>query len=179
MDPLKPAPVAQPLNTPTIVLAWTTWFRDVVRLVNALVGWLAGGVAGFAFVSGGPGVDPGFTVALASGTYTPTLTLVANLSAATAFVCQWLRVGSVVTVSGRVEVDPIVAATPTMLGVSLPIASAFVNANGIECGGVGQSTVGTVIGFRADPVNDRAEARWTAGDLSNQGVAFSFTYQVI
>jgi len=176
MDPLKPAPVAQRLDTSPIVLAWTTWFRDATALLNAWVGFVLTSAAGFAFVSGGPGVDPGFTVALASGTYTPVLTLVANLTAATASVCQWLRVGSVVTVSGQVSVDPTAAAL-TLLGVSLPIASAFTDV--AQAGGTGQAVTGTVVGFRADAVNDRAEARWTAVDLTLQTVAFSFTYQVL
>src|SRR5438552_1367658 len=37
-----------------------------------------------------------------SGSYTPRLTNVANLSASTAYTCQWMRVGNTVTVSGKV-----------------------------------------------------------------------------
>ena len=60
-----------------------------------------------------------------SGTYTPTLTNVTNISASDAFVCQWLRVGNIVTVSGKVNIDQ---TTPGQieLGISLPVASDFV-----------------------------------------------------
>ena len=61
-----------------------------------------------------------------SGTYTPTLGGVSlNVASSSAFVCQWLRVGNVVTVSGMVGVDPILAGVITRLGISLPIASDF------------------------------------------------------
>src|SRR5439155_66361 len=43
---------------------------------------------------------------LASGTYTPTLTNSVNVAASTAYTCQYLRVGSVVTVSGQMDIDP-------------------------------------------------------------------------
>jgi hypothetical protein len=45
-----------------------------------------------------------------SGSYTPTLVNVANLDASTAYSCQYVRVGSVVIVSGQVDVDPTAAA---------------------------------------------------------------------
>lgn len=113
-----------------------------------------------------------------SGTYTPTLTNVANLDGSTAYACQWLRVGNVVTVSGRVDADP-TAAGAVQLGVSLPIASNLANAR--ECAGtaVAPGVAGLCAAVVGDATNDRAEFQWIAVDTTNQAFYFSFTYQII
>lgn len=116
---------------------------------------------------------------LASGVYTPTLTNVANLDGSTAFECQYLRVGSVVTVSGKVSVDPTTTATSTQLGISLPIAS---NLGAEEdCAGTAFASAIASQGaaIKADATNNRAQMQWIAGDVTNQLLFFSFTYQVI
>lgn len=115
---------------------------------------------------------------LAAGTYTPTLTNVTNLSASTAYQCQYLRVGATVTVSGRADVDP-TAAAATELGVSLPVASNLGASE--DCAGVGAlaatSTENTII--LGDTTNNRASIQWVATDLANTAMYFTFTYQVI
>lgn len=119
-----------------------------------------------------------FADEVVSGTYTPTLTEVANLDASTAYECQYMRVGNVVTVSGAVDVDPTTTSTTTKLGISLPVASNF--ANSLDCGGVGHAVLfaeGAAI--YADGTNDRAEMQWLAGDVTDHAVFFTFTYQVI
>lgn len=62
---------------------------------------------------------------LTSGSYTPVLTPGANVAAATAAVCYWIRVGNVVIVTLSISVDPTAATTQTEVGISLPIASNF------------------------------------------------------
>lgn len=115
---------------------------------------------------------------LASGTYTPTLTNVANLDASTAFVCQYLRVGNTVTVSGAVAVDPTAGAASTQLGISLPIASNFANTE--DCGGTGFAiSVQQGGGIFADATNDRAELRFLSNDTSNRQFQITFTYRII
>ena len=118
------------------------------------------------------------SVTLASGTYTPTLTNVANLGASTAYECQYLRVGGVVAVSGRVDIDPTLTATATQLGISLPIASNL--AADSDCAGTAFSTAipGQGAGIHADTTNDRAEMAWKAGDVTNQNMYFTFIYEV-
>jgi hypothetical protein len=113
-----------------------------------------------------------------SGTYTPTLTNVTNLDASTAYSAQYARVGTVVGVSGRVDVDP-TAAGATELGLSIPIASNFANQH--ECAGTGSSPgiAGQTIAIRADTANDRAALVWTAVDTTNQAVFWTFLYRVI
>lgn len=120
--------------------------------------------------------------AIASGTYTPTLTAVSNVASTTASVCQWTRVGNVVTVAGKFSMTPTAAgSTQTLLGVSLPIASAF--ANDAQCGGVARSRMsgatGMMASVHADATNDRAEFEWFSGTTSAFDQAFTFTYVII
>lgn len=112
------------------------------------------------------------------GTYTPTLTNVADLDASTAYVCQYMRVGNVVTVSGKVDVDPTAGATETRLGLSLPIASNF-TANQ-QLAGIGHSLADDeTAAIYADTTNDRAELYFTSVGTASHEMFFTFTYQVI
>ena len=138
------------------------------------------GTAGQPFVSGGSG-SVAWGPLLSNGTYTPTLTSVANVAASTANVCQWLRVGNTVTVSGSVAVTATAVNTDTEIGISIPVASNF--AGGANLGGTGASTSAGTLGqsgaMLADATNDRARflLRPTVGTSMIYG--FSFTYQVI
>jgi hypothetical protein len=116
---------------------------------------------------------------LDGGRYTPTLTNVANLDTSTAYELQWMRVGDVVTVSGKVDVNPTANATLTQLGISLPVPSNFAAQE--NCGGTG--AVGGVAGMSAailaDTTNDRALLSFTSNDTTDRSMIFSFTYLVI
>lgn len=114
-----------------------------------------------------------------SGTYTPTLTGVANVDASTAYQCQYSRVNNLVTVTGRVDVDPTLAATSTQLGISLPIASNLGAAE--DCAGVAFASgiAGQGAAILGDTANDRAQMQWVAGDVTNQAMYFTFSYEVI
>jgi hypothetical protein len=116
------------------------------------------------------------------GTYTPTLTGVLNVAASTTAVCQYLRAGPTVTVSGAIQIDPTATATLTEIAISLPVASAM-DTNEIQCCGVscsnpsgaaGQS--GVIIG---DASADRARLIFWCTDLANVTHAFHFSYRVI
>ena len=117
---------------------------------------------------------------LAAGTYTPTLTNVVNVADSTAYACQYMRVGNVVTVSGRVDIDPTSAApTATELGISLPVASALTA--GTQLAGTAwslnvSSQGGPVL---ADTVNDRASYQYLAKSVANAANFFTFTYQIL
>lgn len=120
---------------------------------------------------------PGGTVD--SDVYTPTLTNVANLDGSTAYECQWIQIGDVVTVSGKVSVNPTAPGVETLLGIELPVAS---NLGAEEdCAGVAfcPAVGGQGAAIRADAANNRAEMVWIAGDLSSQPMFFSFSYTVI
>ena len=125
-----------------------------------------------AVANGGTGADN------TTQTYTPTLTNVANLDASTAYQCQYHRVGAVVTVSGKVDVDP-TAAVSTQLGISLPIASNFGAAQ--DCCGTAfaNAIAGQGAAILADTTNDRAQMEWIAADLTNKSMYFTFVYRIV
>lgn len=114
-----------------------------------------------------------------SGTYTPTLTNVLNVSSSTAYLCQYMRVGSVVTVSGKYDITPTAAASTTRLGISLPIASNF--AAGQDLGGVAASVAiaSEVGGIIADTTNDRAQVNFITTTTTANSMYFTFTYRII
>ncbi len=114
-----------------------------------------------------------------SGTYTPTLTAVTNVAGLTAYSCQFMRVGNVVTVSGRIGVDP-TSTGQTVFGVSLPIGS---NIGAItDIGGVAVESSGSTafapqtFGIRGDLTNDRADVRGNVSVTDPFDLAFTFTY---
>lgn len=113
---------------------------------------------------------------LFSGTYTPSLTNTTNISASTAFACQYIRVGNVITVSGRVTIDPTAAGAIT-LGFSLPVASNFTALG--QCGGASANAFGDAIQIIADTVNDYASFTGTVVETGNRTYGFNFTYLVL
>ena len=117
---------------------------------------------------------------IASGTYTPTLTNTANVSASTANLTCWMRVGNVVTVAGIVLIDPVNASTLTQINISLPIASNF--STGFEAGGsCGRNATGpmaSIIG--ADIVNHNVSLSYQNDtDTANRSWAFVFQYVIV
>lgn len=117
---------------------------------------------------------------LPSGTYTPTLTDGANVAASTAFVCQYFRVGNVVTVTGKVEIDPTAAApTATELGISLPVASNFAAVTDLAGVCASHGVASQSGGVFADAANDRASLNYFAVSTANLAMWFSFSYTVI
>lgn len=119
------------------------------------------------------------TLGFADGTYTPTLTNVANVSASTNYQCQYLRVGNTVVVSGKLDIDPTLATTATQLGISLPIASNIGAAE--NCGGVAFASAiasqgAAIVG---DAANNRAELQYISTDVTNQPMYFIFQYLII
>lgn len=113
-----------------------------------------------------------------SGRYTPTLTNVANLDGSTAYSCMYMRYGSVVVVSGKIDVNP-TAAGLVQLGVSLPVPSNFAAIS--DCAGAAASpgVSGQSAAMTADAVNKRAEMQFTAVDLNNRAMYFTMMYQVL
>lgn len=118
-----------------------------------------------------------------SGTYTPTATPGANVTGVSTYQCQWLRVGNMVTVSGRVAVLPTAGGPPQHWTLSLPISSAFTAPENL--GGAGVPTPATSANqqpcsIEADVATGTAafDALCTFGGL-NSYYDFSFAYQVI
>jgi len=115
-----------------------------------------------------------------SGTYTPTLNEKTNVSASTAYACQWMRVGNVVTVSGRVDVTAAGLGTTTELGISLPVASTFHTPSQNECAGTAWDIIKMEgANIVADIANSHAQLQFFAQTTSPLNFWFSFTYVVV
>lgn len=119
-----------------------------------------------------------YTSDFADGTYKPTLTNVANVDSSSAYTCQYMQVGSTVTVSGKINIDPTTSlATATQVGFTVPVASNFTtayNAAGTVYSADGQQAA--II--RSDATNDRAEVYFLSGINTVQQFYFTFTYRV-
>lgn len=114
---------------------------------------------------------------LAAGTYTPTITGVTNVTGTTAYACQYSRVGNVVTVSGKVNID-FTSTGLTEIGISLPIASAI--SNDFEVAGVGSTGENTISGaILGDATNNRAHFAFSTSSSAGYNFFFTFTYQVL
>lgn len=113
-----------------------------------------------------------------SGTYTPTATNTTNIAASTPALAQYIRVGSVVTVSGEVSIDP-TATGDIVLGLSLPIAS-NIGANSDVAGTAATSSAagyGVMVG---DAANDRAQLSGNATvDAVLRTWRYTYTYRII
>lgn len=114
-----------------------------------------------------------------SGTYTPTLTNITNLSASTARECTWLRVGNTVHVTGRVEATATAAAdASTVIELTLPITPASF-AQTWECAGT--ATISEAVYRPGIVIAQGTSARilWQAASTSSRGVVFTFSYQMV
>jgi hypothetical protein len=114
----------------------------------------------------------------ASGTYTPTLTSVANVTATTAYVCQYTRIGNVVSVSGKLDLDPTLAATSTQVGISLPIASNLASNQQSSGTAFASGVAGQGAAILGDATNDRAQLQYISSDVTNQSMYFTFMYLI-
>lgn len=111
--------------------------------------------------------------------WTPTLSNVANLDGSTAFECLYIRLSSIVVVAGRVSVNPTAPATPTTLGISLPVASNFGAVEDAAGVAFAFAIAGQGAAIEADVANDRLLMKWMAGDVTDQPMSFIAGYEVI
>jgi len=111
-----------------------------------------------------------------SGTYTPTVAGLANVDVTTANECQYMRVGDVVTVSGRISIDATATGTLTRVSCSLPIASTFTDEWNLGGTGSYKASFSTNIVFSIYGGSNFAEFRCYPSTTGNMLVPFSFTY---
>jgi hypothetical protein len=117
------------------------------------------------------------TQTTSSGTYTPTVTDIANTTSNVARVCQYLRVGNTVTVSGFIDLTVTAGATSTIVEISLPIASNF---SAVEnCAGGGTAGTATLTSVYGSVTNDKATVFFVSSGTGSTAVAFQFTYTII
>lgn len=113
-----------------------------------------------------------------SGTYTPTTTNGTNVSASSAQLCLYQRIGNIVHVAGAVSSDA-VATGAADIGISLPIASNF--ALFTDCfGTVYADSVAQGGAIYADATNNRMKLNYIAASTANVDyLIFTAMYQII
>lgn len=114
-----------------------------------------------------------------TGSYTPTLAALANVDAFTAFLCNWQRYGDMVSVSGRVDVDPTASATLTQLYISLPIASTFVSAQDAAGLAIASNVAGQGGGIYADTISPRVILQYVPTGAASQPMFFTMSYRIL
>lgn len=117
---------------------------------------------------------------LSSGTYTPSVTMVANLSANTPYTCQWSRVGDVVTVSGLISLTCTASSTNTLLRITLPVASNLTSVT--QCagsGGLGNATGNENVVIYGSAATDEAIFRFQSDSTAARDCYFIFSYRVL
>lgn len=182
----RAAGLYQPLDADLTAIAALTRTRgDLIR--GGASGWEDFAAAAANTFVGGDGTDVTTRTAaqvltslsIVTGTYTPTLTNTTNLSASTAYVCNYIRVGSNVIVFGKFDADAVSAAsTATNLGISLPVASSVSNES--QAGGTAANNGNAMIcRITADAGSGRARALWNSATTANAAFAFIFGYEII
>lgn len=117
-------------------------------------------------------------ITIAHGTYTPTIGLVTNAASSTAYVCQFLRVGNSVTVSGLVSVTATAANTNTRITMTLPITSSFDFAYRAGGGGGGRATsIVSVVSATASA--STVQMDFTPTSTSVLDYFFNYTYLIM
>jgi parallel beta-helix repeat protein len=116
---------------------------------------------------------------VAYGTYTPSLTAVANVASSVPYLCNYTVVGDIVLVRFKLVVTPTAAgSTATQLGISLPIASNLAS-NDTDLHGNASSSFGLTASIYADPTNDRAQLQFAATNTSNNVLYGQFAYRIL
>ena len=118
-------------------------------------------------------------ITLAAGVWTPTTNNIANLDSSSAAEGQYIRVGTTVTGSIQLTVNPALTATSTQLELDLPVASNF-GATSDAAGSCGGSDIASEVAeVRADATSNELEILWVTTSLAEHEIACSFSYQVI
>lgn len=175
----------QPVGVPFGHSFWNDWIEKLRKVVNN-----PGNHNDLANIQGGSTTERYHLTSaqqsvvsnIIAGTYTPTLTAVANVAASTAYVCGYIRIGDWVLVQGRVDVTPTAAAsTSTQLGISLPIASNFAAGGSQECTGTAYAVniVNAGAGILADNTNDRARLQFLSSSTGGHSMPFFFAYRIL
>jgi hypothetical protein len=120
------------------------------------------------------------TATITSGNYTPTLTNTQNVAGSTAYACQWMRIGNIVTVSGKVDITATASATQTYLQISMPTSTANFTAFQQVAGviapfGGGSTAAGSIEALTS---SQTAEVDLVPTSTTATKYSFTFTYTV-
>lgn len=145
--------------------------------MNATTGIYTGGnadIVGDAIVTGNV-----IAANLASGTYTPTVTDIANITSHTVHDLGYTRNGNSVTVYGVIGIRPSSNATVTQLSFTLPIGSNFSADD--QAGGTGWAQDVAGLGFGVTSISSGTELliSFVTNDTGSRTYTFTSTYQII
>jgi hypothetical protein len=115
---------------------------------------------------------------LISNNYTPTATSIANCTISSVDNAQYTRIGSIGSVSGRVNIAVTAGATATAVAISLPISSNIGNINQIN-GTASSQAINQTGAIYGDAANDRAQIEFISTSTGAVSLWFHFMYQII
>lgn len=150
-------------------------FSDAGAATSILTVTRATGVFNFGSTPQVNGVNVAVSTDFESGTYTPVATAVLNVAAVTVASAHYMRVGTVVTVSGLVNIDP-TAAGVAQVRLTIPIASNF--ASNAQAAGVASSQTESAR-IMSDATNDAVIIDYSAVSTSNTGFWYTYTYRIV
>lgn len=158
-----------------VVGAGPTTGVTMVAGEKAIIAWNGSDFVKVAFTS----------ITVTDGTYTPTITNVAfvDIPGSTPYAFQFLRVGSTVTVSGRVNIKLLSGGDICRMTISLPVASTFTDSG--QCAGFGEALAGGLLPpptLRGTVIADGTNAlfRWYSNTTgAAQTYYFHFTYRIV
>jgi hypothetical protein len=141
--------------------------------------WAVPGTSGNVLQSDGTNWTSVTPTIVLSGTFTPSPTNDVNLDAFTAYECQYLRVGDVVNVSGKISLDASSSATTTSIELDLPFVSTFTNDR--EAAGTGWSSEITGAGFQISSVGSLTTVKisFISLDAATHEYSYHYTYRII
>lgn len=113
---------------------------------------------------------------VSSGSYTPTITAIGNVSASTPHICFYHQIGKIVSVWGAVEIRPTTVSLYADFTISLPIASTFSVADDGWVMLTGNDFAGSSGSGTAYTTTNTMRAAFIAQGTTLQYKAFSFAY---
>lgn len=115
---------------------------------------------------------------ISTGTYTPTATSGSNVTTSLPGIARFQRVGNIVTVTGNTDITTTSPTSSTILGLSIPIASAFTSlydAQGVMSNG-GNSGYGVV--YASSTATNRIFLQFVNVTATNTGYNYSYMYEI-
>jgi hypothetical protein len=119
------------------------------------------------------------STAIQAGTWTPTLTGVANVTSSTAFQCQYLRAGLTASASCKIEVTATAGETLTRLGISLPSFNGSNFGAEEDCAGTAVPANDLAAYVVGDATNDRCELKFTFASSGSYTFFATFVWQIL
>ena len=129
-------------------------------------------------VAGNPVLDLAVGVIL-TGTWSPTITGVANVASSTTATGYYVRIGNIVHCFVAPQIDPTSATTSTTFRLSLPIASNFTDSTQAAGSGASASAVEPLQIISTAATDDITVIFVNGASAANRQINLSFTYVIL